>query len=329
MEKLYDELFPNFSSDYINVGCDEPWELGEGRSKELFPHEEKVSLYIKYLKKLCGVVRSRGKKMMFWADVLLEDGRDVAPPEGSLPIIWNYDADAPFDVHAKCVAGHGCDFYLAPGDNTWTSFSGRFHVARANVRRACESATKFGAKGVLMTHWGDHGHHQTWIVQVPALCHAGICMWNLESDDDDTLRAAIQWACPNRDVQFCDALLNLVSAEALLGEYRSNRSLLFDIVYHDSSFVRHDVKGLVQSECVNAYIRRVESVYEILKCDEECELTMKMALDAAKRALNLYEGRPLGKIAYLDEFEQVWLKRNRIGGLEYTLEMLRGVDASG
>ena len=32
---LYDELLPNFSSHYFNVGCDETWDLGKGQSKKL------------------------------------------------------------------------------------------------------------------------------------------------------------------------------------------------------------------------------------------------------------------------------------------------------
>ena len=32
---LYDELLPNFSSRFFNVGCDETWDLGRGQSKKL------------------------------------------------------------------------------------------------------------------------------------------------------------------------------------------------------------------------------------------------------------------------------------------------------
>ncbi len=32
---LYDELLPNFSSRFFNVGCDETWDLGRGQSKTL------------------------------------------------------------------------------------------------------------------------------------------------------------------------------------------------------------------------------------------------------------------------------------------------------
>jgi hypothetical protein len=35
LRKLYDELLPNFSSQYFNVGCDETFDLGLGRSKKL------------------------------------------------------------------------------------------------------------------------------------------------------------------------------------------------------------------------------------------------------------------------------------------------------
>ena len=39
IESLYDELLPNFSSQLFNIGCDETFELGMGRSKALVEAE--------------------------------------------------------------------------------------------------------------------------------------------------------------------------------------------------------------------------------------------------------------------------------------------------
>ena len=40
---LYDELLPNFSSRFFNVGCDETWDLGHGQSKKLCEPKAKAA----------------------------------------------------------------------------------------------------------------------------------------------------------------------------------------------------------------------------------------------------------------------------------------------
>ena len=34
MDKIYGDLLPSFSSGLFNIGMDEPWELGSGKTKE-------------------------------------------------------------------------------------------------------------------------------------------------------------------------------------------------------------------------------------------------------------------------------------------------------
>src|SRR6185369_15331716 len=83
---LYDELLPNFSSHqdekvdsaarpprhlggcggYFNVGCDETWDLGRGKSKKLCTAKGKGRVYLDFLKKIHREVSGRGRQMMFW-----------------------------------------------------------------------------------------------------------------------------------------------------------------------------------------------------------------------------------------------------------------------
>ena len=67
---LYDELLPNFSSHYFNVGCDETWDLGRGQSKELCQRKGKGVVYVDFLKRVHREVAGRGKRMMFWGDII-------------------------------------------------------------------------------------------------------------------------------------------------------------------------------------------------------------------------------------------------------------------
>jgi len=49
MGSLYDELLPHFSSRLLNVGCDETWDLGQGRSKEECAKHGTGRVYLDYI----------------------------------------------------------------------------------------------------------------------------------------------------------------------------------------------------------------------------------------------------------------------------------------
>jgi hexosaminidase len=59
---LYDELLPNFSSRFFNVGCDETWDLGRGQSKKLCEAKGKGRVYLDFLKKIHREVSSAAKR---------------------------------------------------------------------------------------------------------------------------------------------------------------------------------------------------------------------------------------------------------------------------
>ncbi|MCX6896254.1 MAG: family 20 glycosylhydrolase, partial [Verrucomicrobia bacterium] len=69
---LYDELLPNFSSEFFNVGCDETWDLGRGQSKQLCARRGKGRVYLDFLKRIHREVSVRDKRMMFWGDIVLK-----------------------------------------------------------------------------------------------------------------------------------------------------------------------------------------------------------------------------------------------------------------
>ena len=56
---LYDELLPNFSSEFFNIGGDETWDLGKGQSKKLCATKGKDRVYLDFLKKIQREVSAR------------------------------------------------------------------------------------------------------------------------------------------------------------------------------------------------------------------------------------------------------------------------------
>ena len=74
LEELWDELLPNFKSQYFNVGCDEFLEYDDGGRRSAAAVKEKGALvvYTDFLRQMDEAIRKRGKTMMFWADIVIK-----------------------------------------------------------------------------------------------------------------------------------------------------------------------------------------------------------------------------------------------------------------
>jgi hypothetical protein len=239
---LYDELLPNYSSQYFNVGCDETWDLGHGQSKKLCAGKGRGRVYLDFLKQIHREVSARGKRMMFWGDIILKYPKLIpelatfgvppsggsgdslpTPPKGGTPNLvalnWGYEANHPFDREAALFAKAKIPFYICPGTSTWQTLIGRHDNALANLRAAAQAGRKHGAIGYLITDWGDGGHPQPLAVSyLPYLAGASLS-WCAETFDEAKLIPVL-----SRDV-FKDPTGN--TAKAAFALSRAHRKLKF------------------------------------------------------------------------------------------------------
>ena len=179
MRGLYDELLPNFSSEFFNVGCDETWDLGRGQSKKLCEAKGKGRVYLDFLKKIHREVSARDKKMMFWGDIILKYPKLIRElPKNIIALNWGYEANHPFEKEAAQFAKAKIPFYVCPGTSTWQTLIGKHDNALANLRAAAKAGKKFGAIGFLNTDWGDGGHPQPLAVSWPMFAAGAALAWN-------------------------------------------------------------------------------------------------------------------------------------------------------
>ena len=176
LTRLYDELLPCFTSAQFNVGCDETWDLGRGRSRALCERKGKGRVYLDFLKRIHREVAARGKRMMFWGDIILHYPDLIGElPKDIIALNWGYEADHPFDRETALFARSGIPFYVCPGTSTWMTLIGRHDNALANLRSAARAGAANGAAGYLITDWGDGGHPQPLAVSyLPYLAGAAL-----------------------------------------------------------------------------------------------------------------------------------------------------------
>ena len=295
---LYDELLPNFESRLFNIGCDETFDLlGEGRSAAAVKEKGEGRVYLEFLLKVAELVRKRGKRPMFWGDVILRHPELVPElPKDLIALDWGYEGNHPFMDEAAKFAAAGLDFYVCPGTSSWNSLAGRVENMRENMIAAERAGHLHGAKGFMVTDWGDGG---------PFTGSSAAKM-----DLEDALDAVM-------GVPLGGTLLRLGTLYLRGGALRANASELFRILANDRGYSRHP--GLTDSVLA-----------EISSIAEGCRH------DAARFAGGAYPNVWAQEIMYManlvrdekrlrflrEEHGRVWRLRNREGGRADSLAKL-------
>lgn len=179
LAELYDALLPCFGSRWLNVGLDETFDIGLGRSKSACEARGKDAVYLEFVRGVHALARARGRRIQMWADVALQHPEGVGEiPEDALLLLWGYDADHPFDREGRALAASGREFRVCPGTSSWQSVAGRTPNAAANLASAARQGLEHGASGYLVTDWGDRGHLQPPFASAPGLLLAAGHAWN-------------------------------------------------------------------------------------------------------------------------------------------------------
>jgi len=182
---FYSSLLPCFYSDYINVGCDEVGGIKSGKTKELAAEKGEDNVYIDHLININNIAHSHGRQVQFWGDIINhKTSPDIINriPKDMIPLLWGYNGKDSFAKNAAFIANLGYTFYLCPGTSSWISMFADLNNSIPNVLDAAECAVKYGARGTLMTDWGDFGHIQFDFTMQLGLIYSGAVSWNLEGN---------------------------------------------------------------------------------------------------------------------------------------------------
>ena len=294
---LYDELLPNFSSKFFNIGGDETWDLGKGQSKKLCDAKGKGRVYLDFIQKLHREVSARKKTMMFWGDIILKQPALIRElPKDIIALNWGYEANHPFAKEAAQFAQAKIKFYTCPGTSTWQTLLGRHDNGFANLRAAAKAGKKFGALGYLNTDWGDGGHPQPLAVSWPLFAAGAALAWNSKSLDEKILAGVL-----NRDVfedfsnQIAQAGIKLGRAHLKLGVKAMNETPLGSVIAAPKPedrelFCRNGLKwaAKIPAKKIRAALAEIERQRKILQkakrsiLVEELNLAAQMAAQSCK-----------------------------------------------
>jgi hexosaminidase len=182
---LYDELLPNFESNILNIGGDEPYELGQGRSADLCAEYGRERVYTDFLLKIHEQLSRRGSKMQVYGDIIINYPHLIKDLPDDITIInWGYEWNHPFEDECRIMSDSGLPFYICAGTSGWNTIGGRRKNAFQNILNAAQQGKTFGAEGFLISEWGDNGHWQQYPIALPGFLLASAVAWNLNGAAD-------------------------------------------------------------------------------------------------------------------------------------------------
>ncbi|MGA2585095.1 MAG: family 20 glycosylhydrolase [Tepidisphaeraceae bacterium] len=332
---LYGQLLPNFSSRLFNVGCDETFDIGYGRSKSECDRRGVANVYLDFLEKVHKLVESHGRRMMFWGDIVLHHPESAARlPKDVIALNWGYEADHLFDAETSIFAKAGIPFYVCPGTSSWCSIAGRTDNMLANQRNAAEAGLRNGAIGYLNTDWGDFGHLQYLPITFAGLAAGAMMTWCLESNRSADLPAALDThAFHDRAGVMGKLARDLGNVYLSAGKLMKNRSALFNLLVPSSTHL-DPMQGITREamEATESAIASAIAPLDSAKMDRPDADLIRDEFRNAAAMLRAACRRGLGENPSMDEIihehRRLWLARNRPGGLEDSiLRLTSGKDA--
>lgn len=342
---LLGQLLPCFTSSRVNIGCDETFDVGQGRSREEVERRGRAAVYLDFVRKIAAVAREHGKRPAMWADIALSHPEALADmPDGVIGLAWGYEPDADFAAWCQRLNEHGIEPWVCPGTSSWRSITGRTSERRENISRAAEAGAAHGAAGILICDWGDTGHHQHWPIALIGLAHGAEAAWNAAAArtfDPGAAVHALERRLPAGSSALPASPLHQIAALGpwleSLGDLDAH--LRRDLKIRNASAIFNDLYRCYGAAAIPARAQTFRDMADRLETLGpppgltsgslmQRELahtlsTLRLALEwgALVRADSPPDASTRRDIAarlraIIDEHRDLWLQRNRIGGLE-------------
>ena len=227
------------------------------------------------------------------------------------------------------MAESGIPYYVCPGTSAWNALLGRTHNMTENIASAAKQGLAFNARGLLVTDWGDHGHHQYLPFSYPGLVNGASHSWNHKGSSSLNTGTAIdQIFYPDHEAGMGELLLLLGRATELVATPLRNATLFNRLLFWNMTAEPAEARQLSNATIMAAcdQLRELKAMTTSLTGLDNLSLqeagnACTMALVGLEKLL-LFRGE--GQSRRITErrtesaiaaHQQLWLARNRPGGL--------------
>ncbi len=320
IKSLIDQYAPNFTSDIFNICCDETFDL-----KHYDGDQDAGRLYVDFVKQIIAHLKGKDKKIMMWADILLEHPEVIEElPEDTIFLSWQYGA-APNEQKIIKFANLGRTQIVCPGTTSWSRLCENPSIAERNIAKMAEYGKKHGAIGMLNTNWGDYANPCSLELAMFGMIWGAEKSWSVDTPAGEDFYAAINELCYHNK-HFVELLFEL---NFLHSNVNWNSFTL-------SKFQKETDQPITHRGVSSANIPIVQDAYKMLrqKLDAEPDspfiTEMKVAAEGlclfaelTAKLTNMNLDRLTNTEEWLKKYSALWLEKNQPNELYRIEELFR------
>lgn len=185
LDNLLKEACSLFPSEYFNMGADESYDVGLGKSKHLVDQSSIAQVHLNHYVKVYNILKKYGKKVMMYGDIILSHPEILEGlPKDITVVDWHYRPENDYPstrVFAK--AGH--PYVVSPSVWNYTSAFPVNVNAIPNIRYITASGLQDGSMGMINSNWGDFGAETFKELNYFGYAWSAQCAWNYKGSNED------------------------------------------------------------------------------------------------------------------------------------------------
>ncbi len=343
---------------YFGIGCDEVYDMGQGRSKELMEKlGGKGPLFTYHIGRLNEILKAYGRRPMMWGDMMLNHPETMGQvPRDVIILDWHYGATERYPS-VKQFRDAGYEVVVCPALSSWVRIFPDYVNGFANIQNLIAEGQRNGALGSMTCNWGDWGAENLVDYNWLGWAWAAACSWaEAESQSRDEFGydfcrtfygnasrrlAEAQWLLAEANLAFPwgRSPLNHFHGDPFAGELAQSwpsprrADKLAGLIAEAAEDLDRGGDRVRAHEETVAYLRHpvrryryvVDRVRGMSAACEAYTAAYQAADDAERRdaelrrCLDLLTGLRAELAACRDEFGELWLRANRPEGLDFDL----------
>lgn len=183
LENMLKEVFALFPSEYINIGADESYDVGYGKSKTLTKKVGSAKVHAEHYKKIFQFCKANNKKVLMYGDVILNH-TDILNliPKDVIIVDWHYGATKKY-ISTDIFKNAGFEFIVSPSVWNFRTTFPTYQIALPNIKTIIHDGLLNGSKGMINSNWGDYGAETFKEFVLFGYAWSAQCSWNYEDSN--------------------------------------------------------------------------------------------------------------------------------------------------
>lgn len=322
IKNLIDQILPLFRSDRFNICGDETFDLKRGK----YADEDTGKLYVDFIKKIIDHVKSKGKRVMMWGDVLLQHPETIDELPSDIQLLnWFYSENPPEETF-ETFEKSGREQIVCPGVSAWIGLTEDIERANQNIIKMCDYGYKHGATGMINTNWGDYGHLSSIELTMHGFVLGASKSWNIETKADKEFDDSLNAICYKNENAV--GYLEIVSHANLLMSWNkliwSYSIMTMNSEMHEFELpTLEEIEGCI-ADCEKVIAELKDQTWEIDKYRTEFILAAEGIIVVAEMLAKFgkYDHKRVSDTAeFLKHYRESWMAVNKESEL-YRLEKL-------